>query len=243
MVLHAEVSSLDDVPEAVREHYIESDSGYRLAVEGIDDAAELKQTLQKVRGQLREREKALKTFDGLGPDDIAELDELRGLREQMEASKGDLDEALKSQRDRLEKKYTKDVSKLEEERDALNGKLTEVLRDREAVRALNEADGIVEAMLHHVVKRTRFDADYQVVAEGLEGEEVTIPELISQMKASGKYDWGFKPNGGAGGGAEGRKGRAGGSGVVRSRTDLKTNAARAAYIREHGREAYLALPG
>ncbi len=242
MALQAEVDSLDGVAEPLREHYVEADGRFRLAVEGIDDAKELKATLTKVRGELRDARAALKPFDGFGADDITELDELRAMREKFEASKGDLDEALASQRDRLEKRYSKDVGKLTEERDTLNGKLTEVLRTNEAVRALNDAGGIVEAMLHHVEQRARFDADFQVVAEGLEGEEVTIPELVAQMKTSGKYDWGFRPNGGAGGGAEGRKGRAGGSGVIRSRKDFTTNAARAAYIKEHGKEAYLALP-
>ncbi len=242
MALPGAVESLDDVPEQLRDHYVEGDNGYRLAVDGWDDATELKDTLGKVRRELKEVKTKYRTFEGFNAEDLAELDELRELREQYESAKGDADAALTAQRERLEKKYAKEVGKLAEERDGLSGRLTEVLRDGEAIKAISDAGGIVEALLHHVTTRASFDADFKVVAEGLEGEEVTIPELVAQMKDSGKFDWGFRANGGAGGGADGRKGRAGSSATVRKRADLQTSAAKAAYISEHGREAYLALP-
>lgn len=84
MALPAHVDTLDDLPEAIREHYTEIEAGgFRLDTDGAEDVSGLKSALEKER----DRRRSLKS----------ELDELRRLAEMAPTSEAQVSEALTSE--------------------------------------------------------------------------------------------------------------------------------------------------
>lgn len=84
MALPAHVDTLDDLPEAIREHYTETEAGgFRLDTDGAEDVSGLKSALEKER----DRRRSLKS----------ELDELRRLAEMAPTSEAQVSEALTSE--------------------------------------------------------------------------------------------------------------------------------------------------
>jgi len=70
MPLKMIVDSLDDVPEALRDSYTQTDDKkFRLSVEGVEDPKALKKALQAERDARAEYEKKLKAYEGLDPED------------------------------------------------------------------------------------------------------------------------------------------------------------------------------
>lgn len=241
MALQATLESLDDLPEVLHEHYEQDGDVYRLRVDGYEDTA-LRNSLDYARKDVKRLRKQLEGYEGISPEEVAELREKRDEYESKIAQAGSWEE----QKERLEAQHKRDLERVkgEVEQERLSH---HQYRKRNAVlAALNEANAIPEALDDKVIQRTRIEVDehgeFQVVATGLDDNETDLPSLIQQMKeANGKYDWGFRPNGNSGSGAA--TGTGGGTaGKVRTKKDLKSAAEHSRYIAEHGLPAYQELP-
>ena len=244
--LQAVVSSLDDVPESIREHYEEDPSGdgFILKVDGhFADASGLKKVNTSLKAEVAKLKRRLAKFADVGdPDDVAAMRErLAELEEASATGAGDWERAKAQLTDRHNREQAKSAERVR----ALESRLERVLKHDAALQAVTAANGIPEALLHHVVDHIELveDDEGELVARarGLDGTEVeTIGALVQQMRESQKYDWGFKPNGATGGGAAGR--RASSAGVAAGKRSGMSVADKAAFISEHGSEAFLALP-
>ena len=248
MALAAVVDSLDGVPEDLREHYEQDGDVFRIRVDGYDDTG-LKATLEDLKGKnLKLRKKLEHVPDNF---DIAELEELRKLRQTIDDDRaraaGDWDK-LKGD---LEARHQKERESLADRLAASEKQLDAIVRRDAATTALADAGAIVNAMLPHVLDRVDVvveDGTRRAVAKGLDGEATDISGLVSQMQeAGGEWAWGFQASGATGGGS-GSRGGAGRAGSIRTKADLGDansadgQRARSEFIRANGLEAFKALP-
>lgn len=244
MALKATLETLDDLAPEIAEHYEETAEGtFALRVDGYEGDVGLRATLEDKKRDVKKLRDRLKAFEGIDPEEVAEL---KGLREEYEdkiASAG----SWEDQKERLEAKFAKDRDALTSALDTRTGQLTKLLKKDAATSALRENGARVEALLPHVLERVTLveeDGAFRAVATGLDGEsETTIGELVAEMKAAGdSFAWGFNPNGNSGaGGAAGSGGGSANHGI-RSRKDLKSAAEKSRYIAEHGLKAFQELP-
>ncbi len=243
MALKAAVETLDGIPEALHEHYTETDEGFRLEIDGFDPAS-AQQALAQERDKRKRAERKLKAY-GATPEEVTEL---REQLEELEAGAGKgAEEALARQ----QAKYDRELHKLTGERDGWRDRSVRAAKRDAAVAALTAKDigGIPAALTQHIMSRMKVEEDgdeFALVVTGLDGEETDAASLVRQMKQSGEYDWGFTANGAAGGGSAGRGAGGAGKGAgdeITHRDQLKTPADAAAFIKEHGLEAFRNLPG
>lgn len=240
-MLQGRVESLDGVPEALHEHYVKDGDGYNLRVENYEGDAGLRTVLEDTKAKLKAKRDQLRTYEGIDPEEVAELRELREEYESKIAAAG----SWEDQKARLEAKHAKEIEKLTGERDGLGTQLDSVLK-KEASRAVLEKQGaIVDALLPHVLDRVKIvteDGERRAVASGLDGDETDISGLVKQMQDAGEqFAWGFLPGGKSGGGST-TAGGGGSAGRVRSKSDLKSAAEHSDFIAKHGLKAYQELP-
>ena len=234
MALPAVTDSLDNVPESAREFYKEDGDTFVLETDGAAKVKEFRTSNIQLR-------KELEKYTEVDPDRYKELLTAAERREIEEAERaGEWEKAkerLAAQAKQKEEALAAEIAKRDNQLDQL-------VRKDAARGALEAAEAHVTVALPHVMERTRLevvDGEYKAVATGLDGNDTDISTLIGQMQAAPE-EWGalFKASGAAGGGATGNG--AGGTGKVRTRADMTTPAEKAAYIHEHGRDAYFALP-
>ena len=118
MALKTVVESLDAVPEALREHYVEENGSFVLAHDGNDRIKEFRENNISLKKQAEELQTKLKNYDGVDPEKYRELTELeRQKRDKELIEKGDvetlLNERLASERTTYQKQL-----------DAINTELT-----------------------------------------------------------------------------------------------------------------------
>jgi hypothetical protein len=102
MALNLIETSLDSVPENLRDLYEKSGDNFRLKVDGVDDAAGLKSALASERKLRAEAEKLAKSVKDLGksPQEIAEVLARVEAEEQERAKKsGDFESIMKQKAD------------------------------------------------------------------------------------------------------------------------------------------------
>lgn len=113
MPLQLVVDSLEAVPEALRDQYVEANGKFRLNVDGYEDPAGLKSALQKEREAAKTYEKQVKAWAALGksPEDIQEL--LRKQQEMEEkelVDKKEFDKLFEKRMERLKSDYEKKLA-------------------------------------------------------------------------------------------------------------------------------------
>ena len=118
MALKTVVDSLEAVPEALREHYVEENGSFVLAHDGNDRIKEFRENNISLKKQAEELQTKLKNYDGVDPEKYRELTELeRQKRDKELIEKGDvetlLNERLASERTTYQKQL-----------DAINTELT-----------------------------------------------------------------------------------------------------------------------
>lgn len=242
MALAATLDSLDDVPEEIAEHYEQDGDIYRLRVDGYEDVG-LRTTLEDKKRDIKKLRDKLKAYEGIDPDEVAELRNLREEYEDKIASAGKWED----QKARLEEKHNKALEGLKAQLDTRTGQLSTMMKRDAASAALRESGALVDALLPHVLDRVTLvedDGQFRAVATGLDGEtETTIEGLVGEMKSSGeRFAWGFAASGNSGaGGAAGSGGGSANHGI-RSKKDLAGTAEKSQYIATHGLQAFQALP-
>ena len=180
-MLKFEVENLDSVDEGLRDLYEENNGVFRLKVEGIDPADELKNALKKERESSKEAAAKLKELEAMKAETERQVLEEQGKYKEL------------SERERKEKLETQ--SRLEElTRKIADGKRNAMVRD---LASSMTSDATEQKII------SRFALDYVKI----EGDEATfskdIKEIESELsqfvfnKSSGSNDGGNNKNGGA----------------------------------------------
>ena len=140
---------LEDVPEALRDHFKQGEDGkFRPEVESVDgwaleDVSGLKGTLEKEMDNRKEAERKLKTFGDLNPDEarktIARVKEIGDLDPEKEAEQIAA-KKLELQREELVKEHEKEKGTLEEKLQARTKQLQESLVDAVATTAITDPE-------------------------------------------------------------------------------------------------------
>lgn len=228
--LAAAVESLDDVPEALREYYVEGDNGFTLAIDGIEsnggisreDFDQVKTALSKANSEAAQRRKALEKWEtlGVGPEDVASLLDAEEERQRREAEKkGEYDKLLAQ----VAKKKDEERAAVESQRDTALSELRNVLVENRARMELEKADAFVKAALPHVLAHADMreidgkrmavilDDDGDVRVDG-NGKPLGIADLVKEMSEDEEYAMLFKASEATGGGSAGSGGGARGAG-------------------------------
>lgn len=209
----------------------------------LADTGNLKTALQRERSRASELEKAKKRYEeqfgDLDPDQAREA-----LKKVEEMDNWDPDQKLKEHKERFEQqvaeRYEQERKKIEgklnqtvEERDAqiqqLHKQLEQQLISSTATQAITEHKGSVKLLLPLIRHQTRMvkdeDGNVQVVVVDEKGEpristrssstgNMTIEELVEEMKNDKEFARAFEGSGGSGSG--GHEGGSGGRGGVKN---------------------------
>jgi hypothetical protein len=207
MALKAIVETLEGVEHAAfyRETEIDGKTMYVLDVEGVggyqlENVAGLKSALEKTKSEVAAKKAALDGFKGLNAETVrqqlAELQELQG--KAPEASKAEA-----SRVKQLAEQWKREREGLEAKANTYKSVIDDTLRRQTAVQAIAAAGGNVDLLLPHVLSQTktreeggRFLVDV-VTAEGVArikdaSNNMSISDLVGEMKASPVFGVAFK---------------------------------------------------
>lgn len=217
-MLKAFVESLAGVEHAdfYKEIEIGGKKGFVLDVEpvsgwNLEDVGGLKSALEKQKNEAFTAKQSLKSFEGLDPkqvrEQLARLDELS-------KNTPDVDKIVAGKLSQLSKKFDDERIELTKRNDSLRSVVDETLRKQAAVQALASAKGNVDLLLPHVLSQTRTrETDGRFVVEVVNADgsvrikdansDMSIADLISEMKASPAYGVAFQGTDKSGSGAHG----------------------------------------
>jgi DNA-binding transcriptional MerR regulator len=240
--LPAVVESVEDVPEGFRDAYVEQDGKYVLdadveahpATQSLRNAAKAR---REEREQLAREMKQWRDL-GLSPDEIAELKEKASQASKNE-EKPDLDKLKAKWHEEWKKSVEPQISELER----LRAENRTLRLDDKLVQDFLAAGGDPDsAKLMLLDTRERFDLDEKgrpiVKDDDGEPRPITPKDWFAKEYVKTRPNL-FTGKMVAGSGAKESAGRVAGA---TKRSDLKTDAAKAAFITEHGLDAYKALP-
>lgn len=251
MALKYQVDSLDGLDDDLKALYTEKDGKFVLDVEGVEDTSGLKESLRASNKEAMERRKQLEAWKRIGktPDEIEELLEAQRVADEEKATKKGEWEKLKAQ---MNETHQKELSKKDELVSKMRSALERHLVDAAATAAIASAKGVPDLLLPHVQRHVKVVEDdngefsVQVVdAKGDprvngKGEALTISDLVAEMRGSDVFGRAFEGSGHSGSGMKPANG-AGGAGTTK-KSDFKSEKERAAWVDEHGIDAYKALP-
>lgn len=256
MALPLTTDSLDSLDESVRNLYVEEDGKFRLDIDGYEDPAGLKNALKSEREAAKDAKQKLTAakefqaqFEGL---DIEAVKGLLAKASQDEETRliaeGKIDEVFNRRTERFRSDVDKQLKAKDDEigrHVEANKKLAGRALSDAVLQAASKAGALPEAM-EDIVQRARaagwtVNEDGDVVA--MDGDEpvlgkdgktpLTPSEWAESLRESAPHLW---PRA-QGAGQTGDRGAKG----TKKRSDM-TPEEMAAYIKEHGREAYLKLP-
>lgn len=261
MKLKSTYSKKEDIPEHLREFYEEKDGKWVLDHDiEIPNTASLKSDLAGERRRRQELEAKVKRWEDIGKseEEIAELIAKHKEREEDDlASKGKWDQ-LKQQ---LVETHNAETAKLRKKIDdqakeigSLQGSINDMLVDSNANAAIAEHSGDPELLMPFVRKRLRITEvegkkkievlgeDGNIKLNG-KGEQITVSELVAEMRGNERFGKLFKASGSSGGGSPpGGGGGGNASHQYKRRSDFKTEKERAEFIDNVGLEEYQKLP-
>lgn len=114
------VDSLDGIPEAMQALYTKDGSGkYKLDVDGVEDVTGLKTSLQSERARAKAAEDALKTYEGIDPEEARRMAKLVETNEEVQLIRdGKIDVLRQRWSDNMTRAHQQALKKLTEEKDA-----------------------------------------------------------------------------------------------------------------------------
>ena len=220
MALQLILDTLDGLDESLAAEYVEKDGKFfldtiasgGLAVEDVTGLKNTVSTLRTEKGTLQTQLNAFKDIDpeaakvALGKmDEIANWDGDTKAKEMIEANKVQLIAAHKKDFDAEHTKRTAAESQLEKN-----------LVKNAAMTALQKAEANITLMSPHVLASCRMkqaedgtyiaevvDSSGNVRVGDSQGNPMTIPQLVEEMKANPDFASGFNGTGSSGGGAGG----------------------------------------
>ena len=241
MGLKKRIESIEDVKEELRSLYREADdgSGYVLDVDGDDGGGGSRQKLDEFRStnrrltqELADLRKRLEQFGDIDPEKYRKAEEalskLEGDEERRLIAEGKLDEvlsrrteAMKAEFERQVKAKDKALADLTSERNAMHGRLGEVLIDSTLAREIHTVGKLREGALVDALSRARgtfaIDENGNMVPKrggevvyGKSGDPLTPAEFAASLLETAPHLF----EGASGGGSTGSEagGASGGSG-------------------------------
>ena len=250
-------SVVDEIPQGLDEHYAKREDGkFQLSVEPVDgisleNVGGLKSALSKERASREAFERKLKSFGDLDPDAarsaIDELDELRKIDPSKEADRLAQEKTAAAIK-KLTDKHSTEIKTRDDALSRMHSIVDNVMRRQQATAAIAAARGSVDLLLPHVLSKTRMlekDGEFTVVVIGDDdnpavdssGKNVTIAQLVDEMRQNEIYGRAFDASGSSGSG----KGPASTGGAGQKRSAMSA-AEKSAYIEKYGQDRYLQLP-
>jgi hypothetical protein len=267
MPLKLVVDKIEDIDEPQRPLYVEKDGKFHLDVDGIEDTAPLKKSLESARRVERDIKKKIEAWEKLGktPEEIAEmLAKLEDDVHQKAIKDGDWEAAKKQ----MLEKHDKEMDKLRQQlglKDSeivtLRSSIEKGMLEREATQAITAEKGKAVLLMPHVTKYAKVlvedgRTEIQVVDDkgqprfNGKGDPMTLLELVAEMRLSDTYGQAFEGTGSSGSGSPPQGGPNSPSpalsGITKKsdfpKESLEGAKARAAYIEKYGFAAYDRLP-
>lgn len=209
------------LPEALKAEYRLKDdgAGYLLQVNEIqgialEDVTGLRGALESERKSVTDLKRKLKSFDGLDPrkarDAIRKVDEFAKIDPEKE-----LEAKIKEHEAQLIERHNETLQIANKRADGYLSQLESIMIDNEALKAIQTAGGNAKLLLPHVRNQIRMKEDEQgrLTAEVFnprtgspragdnQGNPLTIPQLIDEIKADKDYAVAFAGSGQTGSGA------------------------------------------
>jgi len=226
MALKLVLESLDGLSEDIAAEYVEKNGKFNLdtiAANGlaVEDVSGLKSALEKERETGRKTIAKLKAFEGIddpkaAKEALVKVEEMANWDPDKEVA-----EKMKARESQLIAANKKETAKITARVDSAEGQLKKVLVENAAVTALTDAGGRVKVMLPHVMQQVRMrESDGQFIAEVIDdqgtprvgdaqGNPMTIPQLVAEMKGNETFGVAFDGTGSTGTGAGGEQTRTG----------------------------------
>lgn len=215
MALKAVVDSLEAVPEAQRDLYVERDGKFHLDVEGSEDVSGLKTALQRERDARKKAEERAKT--ALSDDDLETFERLKTEAAERERKKSEEKGEWEKLETQLKDSHKAELEKVTSRSKQLEQSLQEALIDQRATAAINEAEASVRLLLPHVrsaMKVVEQDGRFKAVVVDEKGDPrlrkdakgsedlMTVKDLVAEFKESDEFAGAFKGTGSTGSGSE-----------------------------------------
>lgn len=205
------VASLDEVPEAYHEAYEPNPkgTGFRLAVDGIDDLDALTAKQAQLADELRTAKKNLAKFDGVDAEKAAAaLAQVEQIERERAEAKGDFD-ALKKQ---MAEQHAKEKGEWQAQLGKRDSFIHKLIAENKAKDAITAKGASVELLLPHVLKNLEVqqDGDDFVVRvmDGKQprvgsaaGDPMTVEQLVEEYREKPAFMPAFPGRGNSGGGA------------------------------------------
>lgn len=220
MALKFMLDSLDGVGDDAKALYVEKDGKYILDLEGADEFTSAKSALENSRKTERMLKQQVAKWEKLGksPDEIAELTAKAEQAEEQSLTKAGDWEKLRLQ---MVEKQTAEIKTLNEKYSALEARHREKTITAEATARIAEAKGNVKLLLPIIEKFVRLDDEGHTVIVvdekgdrriNAQGRDLTIAELVTELKSSDDYGQAFISNAQGSGKNPSLSGTAGSSG-------------------------------
>lgn len=248
MPLKLETDSIEEIEsDEIKALYKQEGEKFVLEVEGLPDTKGLKTALEKERGQVKTLKKDLAAFKDFDTEKYKDL--LNREAELMQHDPAKVEEMINSRVEQNNKAWQGKYEELSQTLDSKDRRLSDLLVTEELRKVGGELGVANEEAMSDFVSRGkaifRLDGDAVVPKNGDEVvygesgvEPLTMREFGKKLSETATHLFKSSAGGGATGGGDGKAG----SGTVRYKSDLRTDADKARYIGKHGREAYLKLP-
>lgn len=227
MSLKFEVDSLDGLDEGIAGLYEQRGDKFRLKVEGIDPADELKEALRKER---EERKAAKERAEALER-------EARERAEEAARKAGDTEALERSWQEKLAKREAELMDALK----ARDAQLVELTVGATAQRLAADlaVPGSADVLLPHIKSRLRYE-DGKIIVLDAEGKPSasTVDELANEIRNDSRFKPLIVASMADGGGASGSRG----GGAATLKRSQMTPAQKREFIEKNGQEAFLKLP-
>ena len=229
MALPIVIQSLDQIAEPLREHYVQRDGRYVLDAtphEGlaIEDVTGLKNSLAAARGERDQLKSSLAQFKDLDPE--AARTALQKMQE-MQSWNPDkqVEEKIQAKLDQMRKLHQQELEKATGKTGELTKQLEQLMVVNAASEALQKNGGNIALLLPHVRSQVRMrqtengmicevvDAQGNPRVGDSQGNPMTIPQLVEEMRNSTDFAPAFAGTGSSG---SGNKGSTGGGASTRS---------------------------
>lgn len=259
---------LDQIPENLRELYVEKEGKWYLDVENIEEMPQvggLKSALQKEREArdkaIRDQKDLIKKFEGVDPEQAREaMKKLHDLEDQKLIDAGKIEEVVAQRTERLKADHQQQVTKFQQEltdrdKQIIEGKnrLARLMVEAGITRAVTskagQVLGIVPQALADIARRAlevfQMDEKTQQMiprkADGsiIYGKDPTQPMTMEEWLPTLKSDCPHYFKESSGSGG----GNDAGGGVPKKERSKMTPAEKAQFIGKYGQDAYLNLPG
>lgn len=243
MAVKTVIDNLEDVSEALREHYVATSDG-KFRLDGVEDVSGLKSALEREKEERRQAKARLDRLKDIDPEEFLRLKKDVEERENEKlARKGEYEKMLSQ----TTAKHKTELEKREDSIKSLRSALEANLIDAEATRAIASAKGVPELLLPHVRSSVRVvEEDGKFLAKVVDkdgnprigdasGSPMTVNQLVAEMRSSEVFGRAFEGTGATGSGASNSNGgRAGQKTINRTAFDALGAQEKASYVREGG---------